>query len=118
MTTLSLSLIMHYLVHIQLYFRLALIFIFIFSREGFLSSVAKQLKQMAPGSLAGSSSSLAQEHESLEDDMRKVRVNTMLDWFNNVFKMNIHISFLIWICDMRKVKTANQCQLSLTIAYL
>ncbi|XP_065936650.1 rab GTPase-binding effector protein 1 isoform X7 [Magallana gigas] len=44
-------------------------------REGFLSSVAKQLKQMAPGSLAGSSSSLAQEHESLEDDMRKAQAD-------------------------------------------
>lgn len=43
--------------------------------EGFLSSVAKQLKQMAPGSLAGSSSSLAQEHESLEDDMRKAQAD-------------------------------------------
>lgn len=43
--------------------------------DGFLSSVAKQLKQMAPGSLAGSSSSLAQEHESLEDDMRKAQAD-------------------------------------------
>lgn len=43
--------------------------------EGFLSSVAKQLKQMAPGSLAGSSSNLAQEHESLEDDMRKAQAD-------------------------------------------
>lgn len=81
-----------------------------------MSSVAKQLKQMAPGSLAGSSSSLAQEHESLEDDMRKVRATTMLDWFDNVFKININILFLIWKDDRRKVRTANQCQLSLTIS--
>ncbi|XP_048743050.1 rab GTPase-binding effector protein 1-like isoform X5 [Ostrea edulis] len=43
--------------------------------DGFLSSVAKQLKQMAPGSLTGSSSNLAQEHESLEDDMRKAQAD-------------------------------------------
>ncbi|XP_062577001.1 rab GTPase-binding effector protein 1-like isoform X3 [Saccostrea cucullata] len=42
--------------------------------DGFLSSVAKQLKQMAPGSV-GTSSSLAQEHESLEDDMRKAQAD-------------------------------------------
>ncbi|KAK3084568.1 hypothetical protein FSP39_015613 [Pinctada imbricata] len=43
-------------------------------RDGILSSLAKQIKQMAPG-VGGSNSSLNQEHENLEDSMKKAQAD-------------------------------------------
>lgn len=44
-------------------------------REGFLTSVAKQLKQIAPGSLGQQSSSLSIEEENLEASMKKAQAD-------------------------------------------
>ncbi|XP_063396040.1 rab GTPase-binding effector protein 1-like isoform X2 [Mytilus trossulus] len=44
-------------------------------REGFLTSVAKQLKQIAPGSLGQQSSNLSMEEENLEASMKKAQAD-------------------------------------------
>ncbi|XP_071179793.1 rab GTPase-binding effector protein 1-like isoform X2 [Mytilus edulis] len=44
-------------------------------REGFLTSVAKQLKQIAPGSLGQQSSNQSMEDENLEASMRKAQAD-------------------------------------------
>lgn len=44
-------------------------------REGFLTSVAKQLKQIAPGSLGQQSSNLSAEEENLEASMKKAQAD-------------------------------------------
>ena len=44
-------------------------------REGFLTSVAKQLKQIAPGSLGQQTSNLSAEEENLEASMKKAQAD-------------------------------------------